>query len=447
MSQEAGTSTKLSSQNSNGGAGSAGTASGASDRRATRITSLNPHDVLLGRGSGYNDYEGNILFRNVVAERKREYMSTAKREDKKRIAHEVFGQINSTGGRFLKRRIKKKVRGVIIDHGVYFQVEFKVALEKCKQALRQNWDTSDNDTGATTGESDEDGARDHELGNHPLVAGLAVGRADALMAPSGLVQPQLSRLDSVLPMLPILRSNMQSATADSRLLLFQSTHLALQQHQQQRSALIQQALLQRLTEATFDHQYDSTIPLQDLRPPALSDSITQLSMRQPALFAPHATVEVLLNGESGHGSTTSNTGGQGMSKKPAAESSDRSDALDALSALAVADRPKFTDAQHAEEQASLSYAERMEALADKFGRMCIVKDRQSKPRRDLDRPSIQFLVSQMKLELDRIPDDEKRSMLVANTKCVPEEFSEARLEQFLRCEGMNVKVRLQTCVY
>ena len=49
----------------------------------------------------------------------------------------------------------------------------------------------------------------------------------------------------------------------------------------------------------------------------------------------------------------------------------------------------------------------------------------------------------MRLELERIPKDRKRALVEAQTKCHADEFSDARQERFLRCEGMNAKVRLE----
>jgi hypothetical protein len=63
----------------------------------------------------------------------------------------------------------------------------------------------------------------------------------------------------------------------------------------------------------------------------------------------------------------------------------------------------------------------------------------------LDHKTISFLVNQMRHELERIPKENKRALLEAQTKCRVDEFSNARLERFLRCEGMNTKVRLEAC--
>jgi hypothetical protein len=46
----------------------------------------------------------------------------------------------------------------------------------------------------------------------------------------------------------------------------------------------------------------------------------------------------------------------------------------------------------------------------------------------------------MQVEIDIIPVAKKQALLEAQEKCSAEEFSDARLERFLRCEGMNAKL-------
>jgi hypothetical protein len=46
----------------------------------------------------------------------------------------------------------------------------------------------------------------------------------------------------------------------------------------------------------------------------------------------------------------------------------------------------------------------------------------------------------MKCEIERIPAHRKNALIEAQAKCSPDEFSDARLEKFLRCEGMNAQV-------
>jgi len=61
------------------------------------------HDVLLGRGSGPNDHVGNIKFRDLVHERKSDYLSTNHRQTKALIARDIVDQVYARGGRFLKK--------------------------------------------------------------------------------------------------------------------------------------------------------------------------------------------------------------------------------------------------------------------------------------------------------------------------------------------------------
>jgi hypothetical protein len=46
----------------------------------------------------------------------------------------------------------------------------------------------------------------------------------------------------------------------------------------------------------------------------------------------------------------------------------------------------------------------------------------------------------MRAELEQVPKVKKVALLVALKKCGAFEFSDKRLEQFLRCEGMNTKL-------
>jgi len=99
------------------------------------VTDLHPHDVLFGRGSGPNDHEGNIRFRQYVAERKASYMATNHRATKTNIAREIVNLVENQGGRFLKKL------DVALEDGapdMYEVVDDDTVMEKAKQALRQN---------------------------------------------------------------------------------------------------------------------------------------------------------------------------------------------------------------------------------------------------------------------------------------------------------------------
>ena len=126
-------------QKSNGGkSGEATTTPSNAARPTTVILELNPNDVIQGRGTGTAVYEGNIKFRKLINQYKEEYMSAdTKRHMKAVIANKVLNEIRSRGGRFVRKEKERKVRGVIVNKEVYYEVEEEVALEKCKQALRQ----------------------------------------------------------------------------------------------------------------------------------------------------------------------------------------------------------------------------------------------------------------------------------------------------------------------
>jgi hypothetical protein len=109
-----------------------------------------------------------------------------------------------------------------------------------------------------------------------------------------------------------------------------------------------------------------------------------------------------------------------------------------LSFLEESDRPRFTDEQEEMERATMTDEERVAALSDQFGKQVKISTHQSKrAKRDLDPKDIEFLVNQMKLEIELIPGDMKLALLEAQSKCHVGEFSNERLEHFLRCEGMN----------
>mmetsp|Transcript_11122 Transcript_11122/g.26805 ORF Transcript_11122/g.26805 Transcript_11122/m.26805 type:complete len:406 (+) Transcript_11122:264-1481(+) len=104
------------------------------------VTQVNPTDVLFGRGSGPNDHEGNIRFRDVVSKRKAEYMSTNHRQTKATIAKDVVNTVYQTNGRFLKKLEASDLQklGFPPSTEVYQIVDDDTVMEKAKQALRQN---------------------------------------------------------------------------------------------------------------------------------------------------------------------------------------------------------------------------------------------------------------------------------------------------------------------
>ena len=104
------------------------------------VTELRSSDVLFGRGSGPNDHEGNIRFRQLVAERKVEYMATNHRMTKAKIAKEIVDQVFNANGRFMKKVEQSEMKHLGLAEGtdVWEIVGDETIMEKAKQALRQN---------------------------------------------------------------------------------------------------------------------------------------------------------------------------------------------------------------------------------------------------------------------------------------------------------------------
>lgn len=78
-------------------------AASGSDRTVAFITELNENDVLMGRGSPSTEYSGNLRFRQLVRERRAEYLKAVRRRDKHQIAESIIETVHKRGGRFLQR--------------------------------------------------------------------------------------------------------------------------------------------------------------------------------------------------------------------------------------------------------------------------------------------------------------------------------------------------------
>lgn len=91
------------------------------------ITTVQPDDVLCGRGGETNHHPGNVQYRGLVKKYQRLYLK-AKRRDKPKIARLIVDTVRRRSGRFLK---KDPVGGVWKDVGN------NKAREKTSQALRE----------------------------------------------------------------------------------------------------------------------------------------------------------------------------------------------------------------------------------------------------------------------------------------------------------------------
>ena len=95
-----------------------------------------------------------------------------------------------------------------------------------------------------------------------------------------------------------------------------------------------------------------------------------------------------------------------------------------IGSFKLSDRETFTEEEEAEiERATMTDAEKVAALCDLFGKYGNVASPEGKrARRDLDDGSIQFLINQMKMELDLIPSTRKTALSKALKNCSLSEF-------------------------
>jgi hypothetical protein len=97
------------------------------------LEELGPNDVLLGRGTGPNEYVGNIRFRALISEViSSSDLATFNSGSKSRLSASVVITIKERGGRFVK-----KMSGSSRRRGDFYkEVTHTVALGKTKQSFR-----------------------------------------------------------------------------------------------------------------------------------------------------------------------------------------------------------------------------------------------------------------------------------------------------------------------
>lgn len=95
------------------------------------ITTIEPEDVLSGRGGATNSHSGNRAFRVLVKQHQDEYLK-AKKRDKPAVASKIVEMIRKKGGRFL-RRWDTSAEGQVL----WVDIGDERAREKTCQALRE----------------------------------------------------------------------------------------------------------------------------------------------------------------------------------------------------------------------------------------------------------------------------------------------------------------------
>lgn len=360
-----------------------------------------------------------------------------------------------------------------------------VAIEKCKQSLREirgdeRASTRTRNNSSASDAQNNTSSHDHSMGNaQGLLTGVTFpGPGQALPLASGASAGIPVNTNAGVP----AQSNVSSAL-DPRLLLFGETPSILQQ------AMISQSLLTNLvlsspflatgtTMPGLQHQDVSQLISNSLaahqrhladqaavcsmlrdfsrlqcasaavRDPSCKRTLDELMLESVVVDREMNGVDTTREAKAPVLSDTNDVDSSASSspsddEAPSSETEEDEVAAFLLSSLAVVGRPVMTAEQEASELATLTDEERASILADAFGDMCAVSPHQNKKaKRVLDQGSIAFLVRQMRLELEKIPPNKKVALTEALSKAQAEEFSDERLEKFLRVEGMNAKVRV-----
>jgi hypothetical protein len=101
---------------------------------------ITPNDVLCGRGGNINSHPGNERFRRIVESKKRLYLTSRFKREKRVIACNIVDEIKAQNGRFLAKinvTGSKRGRKKAPDPG-WYEVDIEKAREKTSQALREN---------------------------------------------------------------------------------------------------------------------------------------------------------------------------------------------------------------------------------------------------------------------------------------------------------------------
>jgi hypothetical protein len=101
------------------------------------IVDYHQQDVLLGRGTGPNEHQGNRFYRSLVKQKKEEYLSCTGRSGKDLLLMEIIQAVWASGGRFLKKYEKGRHPGGTRASCTVYKVADKAAvLEKTRQVFQ-----------------------------------------------------------------------------------------------------------------------------------------------------------------------------------------------------------------------------------------------------------------------------------------------------------------------
>jgi hypothetical protein len=109
----------------------------------TIVNDIGENDILLGRGTGPNENQGNIRYRQTITEVFLEdHVQSGRPLSKFKLASKIVQTVNARNARFLRKLTKAEVLAVLRkrptahDQEHFIVVSDKVAIDKTRQALR-----------------------------------------------------------------------------------------------------------------------------------------------------------------------------------------------------------------------------------------------------------------------------------------------------------------------
>ena len=435
------------------------------------ISKLRDDDILLGRGQGASGYIGNRRMRRIVDTRREEYVTSDSHNVKKRISKEIYQQVRSKGGRFLCRVPPETLPESMRERTFYKEVLVAISLEKIKQSLREkqaprkvktdkpdaNGDSSEkpvedvqNQSGKLLERANEPpiitGSTSCILSSSERVQGVTKAPPSMNAASESVMSSVLQPPTSASGILPANLMQRTEPPLDASLLLFQS--FALEQELMV-NAVLQSSLKQMIGNRYLTHD----LALQQDYQRYLNSWNPNLLCYPPANYAQLNTVSNDILGKATVAvqdtKQSSNEDSAGTDATKLQDSSTCEPDVDVsesiLSAIGLGpDQPRFTELEAQLEQEELTDEEKHTILSDLFGDKCsLLSHPKKKPRREFDARTIAYLVRQMRSEIEQMSLTKKQALVEAQVKSRVEEFSDSRLERFLRCEGMNAKVRIE----
>jgi hypothetical protein len=406
-------------------------------KRNDQLTPATTTGTHVGQGATNNC--GNVAFRNLVDARRKQYLNSSSRNEKRRIGREIYEKITAQGGRFIK---------VLVSEGdVYEEVSVETSLEKCMQALREKHNSKKQgesksttdvtrtvEADAAPNQNEDDGA-ESDIAAEPDEAPSSLSFGQEIYHP--MEDVSLNAIDATEIDWQGTPGNI-SETGDLNVLGDDSpTDISI-------SSILPDTLYGSATTSVPPAFVDSRVLLYQpfvSHDQLLANALLQSKMRQFMLQRPFPIQSVMA-------SLQEDTNEPSSTLKPystfAQGDKEDSDKLDEcfLSMLGLGPEvPRFNGEDVITEE------ERVSVLSDMLGHLSLEGYHQKKrAKREYDLATVCFLVKQMKLELEQMPKQKKQLLLQVAAKCHPEELCDSRLEKFLRSQGMNVKLAAERFV-